>query len=139
MKRSFHRFLFAVAAFGSVGLLISSGCDRGTSPAGTPRAVASGPVVPDYSQTPRADVDFEAPYRLKTSSGQFVEVESPGYACPTLADVDQDGDEDLIVGQFTNGNMQLYRNAAGADATPSYGQQEWIVCGDQRARVPGVS
>ena len=45
---------------------------------------------------------FEAPVRLKAGDA-FIQVEAPGYACPSWADVDVDGKKDLVVGQFRKG------------------------------------
>ena len=84
-----------------------------------------------------ASYQFEAPIRLKAGD-EFVSVESPGYACPTMADVDGDGVEDLVVGQFSNGNMLFCKNEATADATPEFAKAEWLSEGDDRIVVPGV-
>ena len=92
-----------------------------------------------YHNAIRADVEFEAPYRLRTIDGEYVSVESPGYASPTLVDIDDDGDSDLIVGQFAGGNMQLYRNASGVESDPTFDRPQWITSDGRRAEVPGVS
>ena len=78
-----------------------------------------------------------APVRIK-AGGEFIAVEAPGYACPTMADVDGDGREDLIVGQFSGGNMQFCRNIAKTNETPAFDKPEWLMTGDERAIVPGV-
>lgn len=80
---------------------------------------------------------FEAPVRLQ-ADGEFIATESPGYACPTMADVDGDGKQDLVVGQFKNGNMMFCRNIAAAGQPPELAGVEWIKTGDERAVVPGV-
>jgi len=133
MKHIFRR-LFFIVAIGTAAAMTTVGCDSDPKP-----PVVSLEAVPDYSQARYADIEFEMPYRLKKADGEFISVESPGYACPTLADIDLDGDEDLIVGQFAGGNMQLYRNATESGATPKFEYLEWVTCEDQRAEVPGVS
>lgn len=139
MKLILNRCLFVATVIGTTGLLSGLlGCGNGS-----PRTVTSAaPAVeklPAYADAEVASAEFENSYRLKTSSGNFIEVESPGYACPTMADVDDDGDEDLIVGQFSGGNMQLYRNESGSAGTPKFGCPEWISSNGERAEVPGIS
>lgn len=77
--------------------------------------------------------DFEAPVRLSVD-GKFIRVESPGYACPCLYDIDGDGKKDLIVGQFNKGKMMVYKgNGKGGFASGS-----WIQADGKVAEVPGV-
>jgi hypothetical protein len=77
--------------------------------------------------------EFERPVRL-LGGGEAVRVESPGYACPCWADVDGDGQKDLLVGQFSQGKIKVYKNvgdgklAAGA----------WLEAEGEVADVPGV-
>ena len=80
---------------------------------------------------------FEAPVRLQ-ADGEYIATESPGYACPTVADVDGDGKQDLVVGQFNKGNMLSCKNIAADGQPPEYAAAEWIKTGDERAVVPGV-
>ena len=47
-------------------------------------------------------IEFAPPVRLK-ADGVPIRVESPGYACPCLADLDGKGKMDLLVGQFNKG------------------------------------
>ncbi len=84
-----------------------------------------------------ADYRFSTPVRL-TASGQPIAVEAPGFACPTMADVDGDGQDDLIVGQFAEGKMHFYRNVASAGTTPEFAEGTWIMTGSDPATVPGV-
>ena len=77
--------------------------------------------------------EFDRPVRLK-ADGVAVRVESPGYAAPCWADLDGDGKKDLLVGQFAQGKIRVFKNlgdgklAAGA----------WLQAEGQVAEVPGV-
>ncbi|RJP73431.1 MAG: hypothetical protein C4524_14695 [Candidatus Zixiibacteriota bacterium] len=42
------------------------------------------------------------------------------YDIPTFGDWDADGDQDLMVGVFMNGNLYYYQNTAGAGNTPAF-------------------
>ena len=93
------------------------------------RRVVHSPAPAGYS--------FELPVRLAVD-GEPISVESPGYACPTMADVDGDGAKDLVVGQFNQGHMQFFRNEAGATEPPKLVAAGWIETDGERAVVPGV-
>ena len=77
--------------------------------------------------------DFEAPVRLKAGDAA-IRVESPGYACPTWADVDGDGKKDLIVGQFAQGKMRVFKNLGGT----KFSAGVWLQAEGKVAEVPGV-
>ncbi len=77
--------------------------------------------------------EFEPPVRLK-ADGVSVRVESPGYAAPCWADVDGDGKKDLLVGQFSGGKIQVYKNLG--DGKLAAGQ--WLKAEGAVAEVPGV-
>lgn len=77
--------------------------------------------------------EFEPPVRL-TAGGEAVRVESPGYACPCLTDVDGDGKKDLVVGQFAGGKMRVHAGLGGA----KFAAGEWLQAGGAVAEVPGV-
>lgn len=81
-------------------------------------------------------VEFEKPVLLK-ADGVPVEVEPPGYACPTWQDWDGDGRADLLVGQFNQGKIHFFKNLGGS-GVPALGKGGWIHAGDKPAEVPGV-
>ena len=63
-----------------------------------------------------------------------VRVESPGYAAPCWADFDGDGKKDLLVGQFNQGKICVYKNLG--DSKLAAGQ--WLQAEGAVAEVPGV-
>jgi hypothetical protein len=79
------------------------------------------------------DAEFGPPVRLK-ADGVPVRVESPGYAAPCWADIDGDGKKDLLVGQFSQGKIRVYRNLGDAKLAPG----EWLQAEGAVAEVPGV-
>ena len=52
--------------------------------------------------------DLASPVRL-TAGGEPVDTDV-GHAAPYLADFDGDGKRDLLVGQFDDGKLKIYRN-----------------------------
>lgn len=80
---------------------------------------------------------FEKPFLLE-AEGEVIRVESPGYACPTMADLDGDAKDDLVVGQFRNGNLLFFKNIADTNQTPKFAKGEWLMAGTDRVQVPGV-
>jgi hypothetical protein len=77
--------------------------------------------------------EFERPVRLK-ADGVAVRVESPGYAAPCWADVDGDGKKDLLVGQFHQGKIRLFKNLGEGKLAGGV----WLKAEGQVAEVPGV-
>ena len=118
-----------------LAILTFSGCERTPSSSGQAlRGIIESAKVttPEYGASA-----FEPPVRLK-AEGEFISVEAPGYACPTMADVDGDGKDDLIVGQFNQGHLQFFKNIAAAGQSPKFAAAKWLTTGDERAVVPGV-
>jgi hypothetical protein len=77
--------------------------------------------------------EFAAPVLLK-ANGVAIRVESPGYACPCWADMDGDGKKDLVVGQFRNGQMRVFKNLGDG----RFAAGEWLKADGKAAEVPGV-
>ncbi len=77
--------------------------------------------------------EFERPVLMK-AGGEAVRVESPGYAAPCWADVDEDGKKDLLVGQFRDGKIKVYRNLGDGELAAG----DWLKAGGKVAEVPGV-
>jgi hypothetical protein len=79
------------------------------------------------------EVRFTEPVRLKAGDAH-VRVESPGWAAPCWHDVDGDGKKDLVVGQFNDGKMRIYRNLGAGKLA----EGRWLEAGGQVAEVPGI-
>jgi hypothetical protein len=77
--------------------------------------------------------EFETPVRM-TSDGVAVRVESPGYAAPCWADIDGDDKKDLLVGQFNDGKIRVFKNL-GAEKLAA---GDWLQAEGKVAEVPGV-
>jgi hypothetical protein len=77
--------------------------------------------------------EFEPPVRLQ-ADGIPVRVESPGYAAPCWADIDGDGKKDLLVGQFRNGKIRVYKNLGNGKLAAG----KWLEAAGAVAEVPGV-
>jgi hypothetical protein len=77
--------------------------------------------------------DFEKPVRLE-AEGAAVRVESPGYAAPCWADVDGDGQKDLLVGQFQGGKIHVFKNLGDGKLAAG----SWLEAEGAVAEVPGV-
>ena len=77
--------------------------------------------------------EFAAPVRLG-GGGEAVRVESPGYAAPCWADIDGDGQKDLLVGQFNGGKIRFYKNLGQNKLAAA----QWLKAEGKVATVPGV-
>ena len=77
--------------------------------------------------------EFAPPVRLM-AGGVPIRVESPGYAAPCLADLDGKGKMDLLVGQFNQGKMQLFKGLGGG----KFSKGTWLHAEGKVAEVSGV-
>lgn len=83
------------------------------------------------------EVKFDAPQKL-TAGGKVVEVEQPGYAFPSLADLDGDGVPDLLVGQFNQGKIGVYKGTRSKEGKLSFGERTWLQAEGAVVEIPGV-
>jgi hypothetical protein len=68
-------------------------------------------------------VEFDKPVMLK-AGGKAIRVESPGYACPAWADLDQ----------FAKGKIKVLPHQGGLD----FGEGAWLKAEKIDAEIPGV-
>lgn len=58
-----------------------------------------------------------------------------GHLVPTVVDFNGDGNKDLIVGQFSGGQIRLYLNR-GTDKAPAFKDFSYLKGGDKEIRLP---
>jgi hypothetical protein len=68
-------------------------------------------------------------------AGKPLDVGGVGYAAPFYGDFDGDGVNDLLVGQFSEGKLRIYRNE-GSNARPRFERFTWLLDGKPEGRVP---
>ncbi len=68
-------------------------------------------------------------------NGRPLDVERIGHAAPFFGDLDGDGKRHLLVGQFDDGRLRIYRNR-GTNARPRFDTFTWFESGGQTGRVP---
>jgi len=77
--------------------------------------------------------DLAPPVRLE-ADGQVIDTEI-GHAAPFVCDFDGDGTQDLLVGQFGDGLLTIYRNE-GTNAKPKLAAGAKFKEGNEDGRVP---
>ncbi len=69
------------------------------------------------------------------AGGQPIDVTVFGHSAPFYGDVDGDGLSDLLVGQFDDGQLRIYRNL-GTNASPRFEGYQWFEAGGALGSVP---
>lgn len=77
--------------------------------------------------------ELAAPVRLK-AAGEYIDTDI-GHAAPYVYDIDGDGKRDLLVGQFGDGKLRIYKNEGSNDA-PDYAEVAWFHARGELVKVP---
>lgn len=77
--------------------------------------------------------DLASPVRLQ-AAGKFIDTDI-GHAAPFVGDFDGDGVNDLLVGQFGDGILWIYRNV-GTNSQPKLAAGVKFKDGQKDGRVP---
>ncbi len=77
--------------------------------------------------------DLKEPFRVE-ADGKAIETEG-GNAAPCLMDFDQDGTWDLLVGQFKDGKVRVFRNT-GTKTAPKFAAGVFLKSGGADMKVP---
>jgi hypothetical protein len=64
-----------------------------------------------------------------------IAVDSPGHSAPFFGDLCGDGKRCLLVGQFKDGLLRIYRNV-GTETAPQFEKFELLLEGKSEGRVP---
>jgi hypothetical protein len=83
---------------------------------------------------PADDSELEAPVPI-LAGGKPLDVERDGHAAPFFGDFDGNGVMDLLVGQYHEGRLRIYRNT-GTNARPKFENYTWFQADGAIARVP---
>jgi hypothetical protein len=90
-------------------------------------------VAPDVPVRIERDL-FHSPIRLAAEDGIIDSGSSWGHSGPWVVDVDGDGVQDLVVGDFS-GRFRFYRNT-GTNQKPQYAKGVNLQAGGVDAQVP---
>ena len=121
-----------------LGLLVFClGCDSETpvyTEAQQQELISAGP--PEVAVAERAE-DLEAPVPLE-ADGKVIDIgalpNTNAHAGPCIGDIDADGDDDLLVGDFP-GHFWFFENVSN-NQSPSYAAAVKLQAGGSDAKVP---
>jgi hypothetical protein len=69
------------------------------------------------------------------AAGKPLDVERDGHSAPFVGDFDGDGVRDLLVGQYHEGQLRIYRNL-GSNTKPRFESYSWFEAGGKPGSVP---
>ena|SRR6516164_1857605 len=69
------------------------------------------------------------------ADGKLLDVEREGHAAPFVGDFFEDGTLALLVGQFHQGRLRIYRNR-GTRTNPRFESYVWFKAGGEIASIP---
>jgi hypothetical protein len=69
------------------------------------------------------------------AGGRPLDVERDGHSAPFVGDIDGDGLPALLVGQYHEGRLRIYKNV-GAKNRPRFDSYKWFEAGGKVATVP---
>ena len=78
--------------------------------------------------------DLAAPVLIHAGD-EPIDVQGTGHSAPFFGDFDGDGVNDLLVGQYDDGKLRIYRNV-GSNAKPHFKESIWFKGGAEAGRVP---
>ncbi len=78
--------------------------------------------------------DLAPPVQVQ-AGGKPIDVLFVGHSAPFYGDVNGDGVKDMLVGQFDEGRLRIYRNL-GTNAAPRFEGYTWLEAGGALASVP---
>jgi hypothetical protein len=78
--------------------------------------------------------ELKPPVRIEADGGP-IDTGGIGYAAPYYGDFDGDGTRDLLVGEFSQGRMRVFRNH-GTDTRPVFKDHEFFQAGGAQGTVP---
>ena|ERR1051325_10942060 len=89
---------------------------------------------PDTGASDALAADLSPPMRIDTIDGKPIDTDV-GHAAPCFADFDRDGVKDLLIGQFGEGKLRIYKNIGTNDA-PRFKDYTWFKAGADLGTVP---
>ena len=76
--------------------------------------------------------EFQKPIQL-TAGGKPIDVQRTGHSAPFVGDFDGDGLNDLLVGEFHEGRLRIFRNV-GSNQMPKFESYKWFKTGAELGR-----
>jgi hypothetical protein len=78
--------------------------------------------------------ELRPPFQLQ-ADGKALDVQRSGHSAPFVGDFYEDGSLCLLVGQYADGRLRIYRNN-GTRAQPRFDSYTWFEAGGKIASVP---